>query len=383
MKATVLSGLDRIETADTLLRGRRVGLMTNPTGLSSDFRGTIDIVRERYNLTALFACEHGIRGDIQAGVEIDEHIDAETGVRVYSTYNTSHRMLPEMTEAFDVFLFDMQDVGVRFYTYLYSLAYAMEECAKAGKPVVVLDRLNPVGGERVEGTILDRRFASFVGDYEIPTRQGITVGEFARYVRAYLKLDLELHVVPLSGWRRSLYLDDTNTPWVAPSPNCPTLHAALCYIGTCIFEGTNISEGRGTTLPFELIGAPWVDAAALEKAMNAHQVPGLHFRRTSFVPMFSKHAGQVCYGVQVHVTDRSVAEAFAGGILLMDEIRAQDPEKVTFITWNDGDEKYGLDRLLGTNAYRLGHVNARELIAKHAPGVRAFAEASKAYYLYD
>jgi len=382
MKATVLSGLDRIELADAKLRGRRVGLMTNPTGITRSFESAIDLLHKRYRLTALFACEHGIRGDQQAGESVADQVDPETGVTVFSTYGASHRMSDAALDAFDVFVFDMQDVGVRFYTYLYSLSYAMEACAAAGKPVVVLDRLNPVGGERVEGTILDRRFASFVGDYEIPTRQGLTIGEYALYVKDYLKLDLDLTVVPLSGWRRSMYLDVTDTPWVAPSPNCPTLHAALCYIGTCVFEGTNISEGRGTTLPFELIGAPWVDAARLEAAMNAHRVPGLHFRRTSFMPTFSKHEKALCHGVQMHIVDRERAEAFEGAMLLLDEIRAQDPERVTFRAFGDGDRRYGIDRLLGTDAYRTGALTARELIEKHRPLVRAFAERTAAYHLY-
>lgn len=380
MKSRVYSGLDKLETAAPLLRGRRVGLMTNPTGIDRNLRSAVDILRERYTLSALFACEHGLRGNAQAGAEIETDVDKETGVTVYSVYTKSHRLTAEMLDAFDVLVFDMQDVGVRFYTYLYSLSYAMEACAEAGKPIVVLDRLNPLGGEVLWGTVLDTRFSSFVGNYALPSRYALTIGEYARYAKAYLGLDLDLTVVPLEGWKRHMYLDDTDTPWVAPSPNCPSLQAALCYAGTCVFEGTSLSEGRGTTQPFELIGAPWLDGAALEKTMNAYGLPGLHFRRTSFAPVFSKHAGVLCHGVQVHVTDRARMDAFAGAMLLMDAARAQNPELFQFECWNG---KYALDRLLGTDDYRQGRMDARALIDAHAPKVKAFAEKSKAYYLYD
>ena len=269
MKAHVLCGLDRIDLADARLRGRRVGLMTAPTGVDGYLRSGIDILAERYRLTALFACEHGIRGDIQAGEAVETYTDPDTGVPVYSTYGASGRLTAEMLDAFDVLVIDLQDVGARFYTFLYSLSFALEECARAGKSVVVLDRLNPLGGRRVEGTLLDERLRSFVGEYALPTRYGLTIGEFALWAADHLRLKLDLTIVPLQGWERWMYLDDTDTPWVAPSPNCATLQAALVYTGTCVFEGTNLSEGRGTTLPFELIGAPWVDAGRLERRMAA------------------------------------------------------------------------------------------------------------------
>lgn len=380
MKAKVLCGLDRIETVDALLKGRRVGLITNPTGITRDFVSAIDVIRKRYELTALFACEHGLRGDAQAGDVIPEQIDPETGVTVYSLYGAGHTLTLPMLAAFDILVFDMQDVGARFYTYLYSLANAMIACAGAGKPLVVLDRLNPLGCVKADGTILDGRFASFVGRYALPTQYGLTIGEYALYVRDHLKLDLDLSVVPLSGYRRSYCLDDTDTPWVAPSPNCPTLHAALCYIGTCIFEGSNVSEGRGTSLPFELIGAPWIDAAALEARMAHYRLPGLHFRRTAFVPTFSKHQNTLCHGVQMHVMDREAARPFLGGLCLMDAIRALHPDKFEFLC-HEGT--YHLDRLLGTDEYRAGGLSAEALAAAHEAGVRAFTEKAGAFRLYD
>lgn len=381
-RAHVLSGLDRVSTVDELLKGRRVGLMTAPTGVDHDLRSGIDILNERYRLTALFAVEHGIRGDAQAGARIDERAtDPATGVTVYAAYGDNDHFSDEMLDAFDVLVFDIQDVGARFYTYLYSLSYAMMACARANKPLVVLDRVNPVGGRRLCGTILDLACASFVGDYELPTQYALTIGEYARYVKDYLRLDVALTVVPLSGWSRDMYLDDTDLPWVAPSPNCASLSAALCYTGTCIFEGSNLSEGRGTTLPFELIGAPWVDGAALEKRMAALALPGVHFRRASFTPTFSKHAGELCHGVQMHVTDREAYNPFEDGLLLMDTIRAMYPERFEFIRWSENADP-SIDRLLGTNEYRTGKLTARGLIESHAPRVAAFGESAKRYHLY-
>ena len=382
MKAHVLSGLDGISRFDDLLQGKRVGLMTNPTGIDHQLRSSIDILNERYGLSALFGCEHGVRGDAQAGDRVDTYTDAQTGVTVYSVYGKSDRMTREMLDTFDVLVFDIQDVGARFYTYLYSLSYAMEECAKAGKTVLVLDRINPIGGIRRGGTILDLRFRSFVGDYELPTQTGLTIGEYARYIRHYLKLDLDLHVAPLTGWSRGMYLDDTDLPWVAPSPNCQSLATALVYIGTCVFEGVNVSEGRGTTQPFELIGSPWMDAAALEKRMAALDMPGLHFRRASFKPTFSKYQNELCHGVQVHITDREKADVFLGGLKLLETIRDMYPEKLEYLSWGES-RIHSLDKLLGTDAFRAGRLTADEVSQTYAPGVAAFSEAVKPFLLYQ
>ena len=382
MKAHVLSGLDGISRFDDLLQGKRVGLMTNPTGIDHQLRSSIDILNERYRLSALFGCEHGVRGDAQAGDRVDTYTDTQTGVTVYSVYGKSDRMTREMLDTFDVLVFDIQDVGARFYTYLYSLSYAMEECAKAGKTVLVLDRINPIGGIRRGGTILDLRFRSFVGDYELPTQTGLTIGEYARYIRHYLKLDLDLHVAPLTGWSRGMYLDDTDLPWVAPSPNCQSLATALVYIGTCVFEGVNVSEGRGTTQPFELIGSPWINAAALEKRMAALDMPGLHFRRASFKPTFSKYQNELCHGVQVHITDREKADVFLGGLKLLETIRDMYPEKLEYLSWGES-RIHSLDKLLGTDAFRAGRLTADEVSQTYAPGVAAFSEAVKPFLLYQ
>ena len=377
----ILSGIDRLDLAAPRLAGARVGLMTNPTGIDRHFRPTIDLLNARFNLTALFAAEHGIRGDAAAGEALGNWVDPATGVPVYAVYGKTRRLTPEMLDAFDVFCFDMQDVGARFFTYLYALSFAMEECAKAGKPVVVFDRVNPLGGLRAEGTVLDVRLASYVGMYPLPTRYAMTMGEYARWVRAYLKLDaLDLTVVPLEGWRRGDVLDALDLPWVAPSPACATFHTARAYVGTCVFEGTNLSEGRGTSLPFELIGAPWIDPTALERAMARRALPGLHFRGCWFTPYCSKHAGQRCGGVQMHITDRG-ANVIVGALTLMDEVRRLYPDDFAWVSYTGID--YIIDKLLGDDGYRLGRHDAQSLLAAHAPALAAFMEQRRPFLLYD
>jgi len=378
----ILCGIDNLHMMDQVLKGKRIGLMTNPTGVDCRLRSTIDIINEQYQLTALFACEHGVRGDVQAGKHIETMPDPETGVTVYSCYGGQHHLTDEMLDAFDVFVFDMQDVGARFYTYLYSLSFAMEDCAKAGKPVVVLDRPNPLGGDCVEGTLLDERVKSFVGEYAMPTRYGLTIGEYALWIRDYLKLDLDLHIAPMSGWKRSMRFADTGLSFVPPSPNCATVHAAQVYVGTCIFEGTNISEGRGTVLPFEYIGAPYINAPELERRMNALNLPGVRFRRAYFTPQFNKHAQAQCCGVQVHVTDAKVLNMFNAGLYLLDTIRQMHGEELVWTGIEDAEFKT-IDKLLGTDAYRLGKMDAETLIQSNAPKIAKWREMSRKYWLYD
>lgn len=378
----IRTGADNLQQIDGLLRGRRLGLMTNPTGMDSAFCPTIDLLHARYALSALFACEHGVRGDVQAGARVESMPDPKTGVMVHSVYGASHRLSDEMLDSFDVFVFDMQDVGARFYTYLYSLSFAMEDCARAGKPVVVLDRPNPLGGLTVAGTLLDERVRSFVGEYAMPTRYGLTIGEYARWVRDHLKLDLELHVVPMTGWRRGMRYEETGLPFVPPSPNCATLHAARVYIGTCVFEGTNVSEGRGTVLPFEYIGAPFIDAPELARRMNARGIPGVHYREAYFTPQFSKHAGTQCRGVQLHVTDPLHADTFAAGLCLLDEIRQLHGDRLEWTGIEDAEYKT-IDKILGTDAYRVRGLSAEALIEENRPRILKWQEQSRAYWLYE
>lgn len=377
----VLCGIDNLACVDSLLRGKRIGLMTNPTGVNHRLRSTIDVLHDRYRLTALFSCEHGVRGDVQAGLHIPTMTDPDTGVTVYSVYGSSHHLSDEMLDAFDILVYDIQDVGARFYTYIYSLSFAMEDCARAGRSVVVLDRPNPLGCSRVEGTLLDERVRSFVGEYAMPTRYGLTVGEYALWVRDYLNLDLELHVAPMLGYSREMRYEDTGLCFVPPSPNCATLHAANVYVGTCVFEGTNLSEGRGTVLPFEYVGAPYVDAPALERRMNALRLPGVRFRRAYFTPQFSKHAGVQCRGVQVHLTDPHAADPFAVGLYLLDAVRDLHGSDLAWTGIEDAEYKT-IDKILGTDDYRLGRLSAKELIDVHRPKILAWQENARRFHLY-
>ncbi len=380
-KAHVTGGLDNIASIDTKLRGKRIGLMTNPSGVDRNLRDAIDILQERHGLAALYACEHGLRGTEQAGADVHGYVDPETGVRVFRAYGGDNHIEAGGLDNIDVFVYDFQQIGVRFYTRLYALAYAMMDCAARGIPVVVLDRLNPIGGVKIAGTILDERFRSFVGDFSLPSRIGLTIGEYARYVNDVKNLGLDLTVVPAQGWKRSLYFDETDLPWVSTSPNIPTLASALAYVGTCLFEGTNVSEGRGTTLPFEVVGAPWVDGRALAAEMAALKLPGVAFRRVSFTPMFHKHANALCHGVQLHVLDRDAADPFEAGLMLCDTIRAMYPGE--FEWRKNAGGGFTADRLLGTDEYTSGRVTARGLMAAHREGLDAFAARKARYHLYE
>jgi len=375
-RAVIYSGLDRLNTVDSLLSGRRVGLMTHPCGYDRHLVSAIDLIHANYHLTALFACEHGIRGNYQAGVAMGNEVDAETGVQVFSLFGCGQRPTREMLDEIDVLVIDLQDVGSRFYTYLYSMTYAIEACCDAGKPVIVLDRINPLGGELCQGTLLDERFHSFVGEYAVPTRHGLTIGEFARFFVAHRKLDVDLTVVPLEGWRRDLYLDDTDVLWTPPSPNMPSLQSALCYPGLCLIEGTNLSEGRGTTIPFEQMGAPFIDGGTLEKAMRKLDLPGILWRRCCFTPTFSKWAGESCEGVQMYVADRRIADPAAAGLLLLDTLRELYPNDVQF------SNAAHLTQLLGDDALTLGREDGRTMLARHKPLVEEFQAKSREFYLY-
>ncbi|MHC1786406.1 MAG: DUF1343 domain-containing protein [Christensenellales bacterium] len=377
-----LAGIDHLGAVDRILCGKRLGLMTNQTGVDARLLPTLDVLRGRYQVTALFAPEHGMQGSIQAGEPVLCAPDPDTGIMVHSCYGASHHLPPEALPDFDVFVFDMQDVGARFYTYLYSLSYAMADCAKANKAVVVLDRPNPLGGEVVQGTLLDERVRSFVGEYAMPTRYALTIGEYALWVRDHLKLNLPLHVAPLLGWHRDMLYDQTGLLFVPPSPNCATLHAARAYSGTCIFEGTNLSEGRGTSLPFEYIGAPFIDAAKLETRMNALHLPGVCFRRAHFTPGSGKHAGVPCAGVQIHLRDPHRANPFAAGLYLLDTVREMYPNELVY-TGTEGAEFKTIDKLLGTDDYRRGRLDAKGLLDQHAPLIAAWREETRKYWLYQ
>jgi len=381
----VLNGIDRLQHEDFGLKGKQLGLICNPSGVSKSLVSTIDILKEHFNLNALFGPEHGVRGDIEAGDKVDTYTDKRTGLPVYSIYGKNdekgegdNRPGAATLEDLDMLLMDIQDVGCRFYTYESSMYNSMEVCAKTGKTFVVLDRINPINGSDVEGNILNTAFRSFIGIGPVPNRHGLTMGELAQYYNKECNIGCDLKVIPLSGWKRDMYGDEAGFHWVNPSPNIPSLDAAILYPGTCLFEGTNLSEGRGTTKPFEVIGAPWLDAEALADTMNAQRHTGLIFRPAGFLPSFSKHQGELCRGVQLHITDRQKARPVVAALRLLEAARAQSKEKFSWRQWPDGH--YSIDLLAGTDILRKDSVDEYlELCKKDA---QEFMEKRRPYLLY-
>ena len=384
----VLSGLDVLRReGHPWLRGRRVGLITNPTGVTHDLQSGIDILSRHPDcrLVALFGPEHGLRGDVQAGVPLEVTTDPHIGLPVYSLYGATQRPTPEMLQGVDLLIVDLQDGGVRFYTYLWTMAYAMQAAADHGIPILVLDRPTPLGGEILEGPILNPAFASFVGLYPIPIRPGMTMGELARLFNGEYGIGAELDVVCCQGWQRGLWFDQTGLPWVMPSPNLPTLDSLTVYPGTCLIEGTNVSEGRGTTRPFELIGAPWVDAYRLAEAMNALKLPGVRFRPVFFTPTFGKYQGESCAGIQLHVCDRLALRPVALGVHLIQVLRQLHPEHFAWWPPREPEGRWPIDLLAGNDTLRRqieANVPADEIIANWEPGLREFAARRRPYLLY-
>ncbi|MEQ2129009.1 DUF1343 domain-containing protein [Caldanaerobacter subterraneus KAk] len=379
----VKCGVDLLEKYKKLFKGKRIGLITSPSGVNQDMKSTIEIFHENFNLTALFSPEHGVRGEFQAGEKVKGYVDERTGVKVYSLYGDTKKPTPEMLEEIDVLVIDVQDVGSRYYTYLYTMAYAMEACKENGKEFVVLDRPNPIGGLKVEGNILDTKFRSFVGWYPIPQRYGLTIGEIAHLFNKEFGINCDLHVVKLESWKRDMYYDETGLLWVNPSPNISSLDAAVLYSGTCLFEGTNISEGRGTTRPFEIIGAPWIDPYKLADSMNKKGLKGVVFRPVYFIPSFSKHKGQLCKGVQIHVKDRKAVDSVEVGIKLLYEIIRQSGENFEWLPPYGESNVYFIDLLAGTDELRLMKYDEDQLLDKWKRESEEFKRLKESYHFYE
>ncbi|MGH2478541.1 MAG: exo-beta-N-acetylmuramidase NamZ family protein [Ktedonobacteraceae bacterium] len=366
------------------LQGQRVGLVTNYSGVDKRLRTSADLLAtdERVHLCALFGPEHGIRGDAQAGIEVGSSVDQRTGLPVHSLYGQTHRPTAEMLQGLDTLIYDIQDVGARYYTDLATLAYAQEAAAEAGLTFVVLDRPNPISGTQSEGNILDPAFSSLVGIHPLPTRHGLTVGELARLFAAERHCPPPL-VIPMRGWQRSLWFDETDLPWIYPSPNLPTLDSITLYPGTCLLEGTNISEGRGTTRPFELVGAPWLDPFALRAELEQLNLPGVAFRPAYFTPTFSKHAQILCKGVQMHITDRQSLRPVELGLHLLATLRRLQPDSFTWITGSNN--RYFVDRLFGSDQLRHAldsDTDVTDWSAAWNEGLAAFKERSRPHLLY-
>ena len=328
-----------------MLKNKRVGIVSNPASIDATFQHIVRVLAEtpEVGLAAIFGPQHGFRADVQDNmIETAHASDPSRGVPVYSLYSETREPTAEMLKGLDALVVDLQDVGSRIYTFIYTMANCLRAGRKHGVPVIVTDRPNPIGGDTVSGPTLVKGFESFVGQFPIPMRHGMTIGELARFFNDTGGIGADLTVVPMEGWRRGMYYEDTGLPWVMPSPNVPTVESAVVYPGTVLFEGTNVSEGRGTTRPFELIGAPWVDAEALAEKLRTYDLPGVHFRPVVFEPTFQKHARQACGGCQIHVLDRREFRAVESAVAVLVEIRTQNPSA---FQWRQPPYEYEHDKM--------------------------------------
>ncbi|WMT40623.1 DUF1343 domain-containing protein [Paenibacillus sp. D2_2] len=377
----IKNGIDHILDHSHLFKGKRIGLITTPTGITSEFVSTIQILHDNFHLTALFSPEHGVRGDQAAGAMVETYTDALTGVPVYSLYRQdSKRMTTEMLDQVDIVVYDIQDVGVRYYTFIYTMLYALEDCARAGKEFVVLDRVNPLDGLTVEGNVLKPGYESFVGNYPLCVRYGLTAGEVAIMANEQKGWNARLHVVPCVGWERNMLFPQTGQIWVHPSLGIPRFETALVYGGTCLFEGTNLSEGRGTTLPFEIIGAPFINGERLADEMNGRGLPGVRFRPVYFKPTTSKFEGELCAGVQIYVTDALTYRSVETGTTLMYTVKRNHEEFAYLPPLKQGSRPF-IDLLCGDKLYRE-EVELTEMLEKFREESRDFAREKQKYHLY-
>lgn len=333
-------------------KGAILGLITNPSGVDRRLRSTIDLIygHPELDLKLLFGPEHGVRGNWQAGVKVADTLDENTGLLVKSLYGSSKHLSPEMINGLDVIIYDLQDVGARYYTIIYTLAYALEGVKEAGKKMIVLDRPNPISPLDVAGNVIKDDYNSFVGGYRLPIVHGMTVGELAYYFNREFEIGAELEVVKMEGWDHGQWYEETGLPWVYPSPNMPTVETAILYPGTCLFEGTNLSEGRGTSKHFEIIGAPWISAGQWAKELNSRGLPGVVFRPVYFSPTFSKYQGEQLEGVQVHIMNRKEIDPVRIGITMLASAFKNFPESA----WIDYDGEYFIDKLAGDDYLREG-----------------------------
>ncbi|MGL4372683.1 MAG: exo-beta-N-acetylmuramidase NamZ family protein [Turicibacter sp.] len=378
----MLCGIDNLSQYDHVLKGKKLALITNPTGVNKELKSSIDVLNEDYNLTLLFSPEHGVRGDKQAGEHVDTYIDERSGIEVFSIYGSSHSIPDSLNDKYDVLIYDIQDTGSRFYTYISTLLNCLRSCAKNNKPMIVLDRPNPIGGNIVEGNILETSVKSFVGCFKMPQRYGLTSGEFAMMANDLEQIGCDLLVVKMDGYNREMFFDETGLLFINPSPNIPSLEAEVLYNGTCLFEGTCLSEGRGTTKPFEIVGAPWIDGTELANIMNAKNLAGVIFRPTFFVPTFSKHQGQMCQGVQIHVTDKKVVRAVEVGLYLLEEAKKMTTDQDFFISPPFESDALFIDKLAGTKSLRLQPTAADVLIEKYRLESEQFKNKKEMYHLY-
>ncbi len=379
---TMQTGLEVLrESGYDALKGKRVGLLTNPSGVDRQLVSTYEILwrAAEVNLVALFAPEHGFAGALAEGEQVDTQTDPRTGLPVYSLYGDTLRPTPQMLDNIDVIVCDIQDIGLRYYTFSWTVSLVLEAAGAQGVEVVILDRPNPLGGEVVAGPGLNARMASFVGRYPVPVQHGLTLGEMGQLLNGvYNPTPVALSVIPCAGWTRGMTWAQTGLPWVAPSPNMPQLSTLQQYAGACLVEGTNLSEGRGTALPFEVVGAPFVDGPALADVLNAQGWPGVRFRPHRFSPTTSKWAGQECGGVQVHVVDLPVWRPVETWLGIIRMIRQLCPGEFAWLPAH-------FDRLIGSGEVRAAieaGLGVEEIGAGWADFCASFRKQRAAYLLY-
>jgi uncharacterized protein YbbC (DUF1343 family) len=394
---TVLPGLEvLVDHEPSRIQGKRIGLVTNQSAVTRDLQHAVKLLNagRGWKLVALFGPEHGIWGEAQDMAHVDHSDDPLSGLPVYSLYGKSEKDLAprrEVLRKLDALVIDLQDIGSRYYTFIYTMALCMREAASIGIEVIVLDRPNPIDGMHLEGNIREETYSSFVGLFPLPTRHGMTAGElalwFKRYYEEVHKLECNLTVVPMKGWKRWMWWGDTELPWVIPSPNMPTVYTATVYPGMCLVEGTNLSEGRGTTHPFEFFGAPWLESFALADRLNRLDLPGVRFRAHYFIPTFHKHAGKVCGGVELHVTNRSTFEPYRTGLWCVKIARDMNPDEFKWRTetYEFVSDRLAIDLLAGSAKYRElvergGNVD--EWVREWEEPLREFARRREEFLLY-
>ena len=352
-------GLEKLrEDHFALLKGKRVGLMTNPSAVDNQLVSSYEIFSQsdEINLTTLFGPEHGMAASAPDATSVANAIDTRTGLPIYSLYGDTYRPTRDMLDNLNVIVCDIQDVGVRFYTYIWTISYILEACGEYGKEVMILDRPNPIG-DTVSGGTLDADLSSFVGRFDMPIRHGMTVGELAQMMnQLWNPTPCQLSIVPCEGWNRTMRWNEIGRDFIQSSPSMPHFITALHYPGSCLLEGTTLSEGRGTSLPFQIVGSPYIDGDSLAEQLNAKHIAGLRFRPHAFLPTFSKYAGETCYGVQIHITDLEQFDPILAWLTTIIEIKASYPEQFSWLPPHQTDYERGaqwhFDRLIGQSKYR-------------------------------
>ncbi len=365
-------------------KSARIGLLTNASGFTSEGQPTWKaLMSSGYRLTALFGPEHGFRGAAQDAVHVQDA--SFQGIPVYSLYGLRERPTPEMLSNTDLIIYDIQDIGCRYYTYIYTLAYMMEACEKEGIPLLVLDRPNPIRNSAVQGNPIEPQFDNFVGGYGLAPRYGMTPGELACYLKGQYYPKTDLSVIWMENYSPDLYFDDLALPWPLPSPNLPGINTAILYPGTCLFEGTCLSEGRGTTRPFEIIGAPWLDGEELRERLTEYQLPGVRFSSIFFSPVFSKFKGEQCQGVLINIVDRNAVDPLRTGITLLREAREMNKKKFAWRALWEDKEGFFIDSLTGGPDFRAmtdSGLSAEELTERLTARQKEFESVRRRYLHY-